>query len=61
MMLDDVYAGIVPEGGTDLYNALSTAIDSFEKSEESAADKVIILISDGEGHTGDPQETVFPA
>ncbi|MBN2161497.1 MAG: VWA domain-containing protein [Pontiellaceae bacterium] len=59
MMLDDVYAGIVPEGGTDLYNALNTAIDSFEKSEESAADKVIILISDGEGHTGDPQE-LFP-
>ena len=54
MMLDDVYAGIVPVGGTDLGRALSTALDSFEKSEESAADKVIILISDGEGHTGDP-------
>ena len=27
MMLDDVYAGIVPVGGTDLYAALDTALD----------------------------------
>ncbi len=54
MMLDDIYAGIVPLGGTDLYAALDVALDSFEKSEESASDKVIILISDGEGHAGDP-------
>jgi len=54
MMLDDVYAGIVPVGGTDLFQALETSIESFEKSEETQADKVIILISDGEGHTGDP-------
>lgn len=52
MMLDDTYAGIVPVGGTDLYQALDKSIESF--SEETAADKVIILISDGEGHTGDP-------
>ena len=58
MMLDDVYAGIVPVGGTDLYEALDTAMDSFERSEEGAADKVIILISDGEGHTGDPLSLV---
>ncbi|MDF7808755.1 VWA domain-containing protein [Pontiellaceae bacterium B12219] len=54
MMLDDVYAGIVPVGGTDLFQALETSIESFEKGEESKSDKVIILISDGEGHTGDP-------
>jgi Ca-activated chloride channel family protein len=54
MMLDDVYAGIVPIGGTDLFQALDTSMESFEKAEESQADKVIILISDGEGHTGDP-------
>ncbi len=54
MMLDDVYAGIVPVGGTDLFQALETSIESFEKMKESASDKVIILISDGEGHTGDP-------
>ena len=54
MMLDDVYAGIVPVGGTDLFQALEDSIESFEKSDETQADKVIILISDGEGHTGDP-------
>jgi Ca-activated chloride channel family protein len=54
MMLDDVYAGIVPVGGTDLFQALDRSIDSFKKTEETQADKVIILISDGEGHTGDP-------
>ncbi len=54
MMLDDVYAGIVPVGGTDLFQALDTSMESFEKAEETQADKVIILISDGEGHTGDP-------
>ena len=54
MMLEDVYAGIVPVGGTDLFQALETSMESFKKSEESQADKVIILISDGEGHTGDP-------
>ncbi len=47
MMLDDVYAGIVPVGGTDLFQALETSIESFEKSEETQADKVIILISVG--------------
>jgi Ca-activated chloride channel family protein len=52
MMLDDVYAGIIPVGGTDLFQALEESIDSFDK--ETAADKVVILISDGEGHSGDP-------
>ena len=52
MMLDDVYAGIIPVGGTDIFKALKESLDSFDK--ETAADKVIILISDGEGHTGDP-------
>lgn len=54
MMLDDIYAGIVPIGGTDLFRALETSIESFEKAEEMQADKVIILISDGESTTGDP-------
>ncbi|MDF7826110.1 VWA domain-containing protein [Pontiellaceae bacterium B12227] len=53
MMLDDIYAGIVPIGGTDLFRALETSIESFEKAEEMQADKVIILISDGESTTGD--------
>lgn len=52
MILDDVYAGIIPRGGTDLYKALKKTIESFD--EKSTADKVIILISDGEGHSGNP-------
>ena len=54
MMLDDIYAGIVPIGGTDLFQALETSMESFEKAEEMQADKVIILISDGESTIGDP-------
>ncbi|WP_372845952.1 VWA domain-containing protein [Pontiella sp.] len=54
MMLEDIYAGIVPVGGTDLYRALEESIENFEKAEETQSDKVIVLISDGEGHTGDP-------
>ena len=54
MTLDDVYAGIVPVGGTDLAQPLETAMESFKKEADNAADKVIILISDGEGTTGDP-------
>ncbi len=56
MMLDDLYAGIIPRGGTAIAQALETAADSFEKHSE--ADKVVILITDGEDHVGDPLEMV---
>ncbi len=56
MQLDDLYAGIIPHGGTDTGGALKTAIESFEQ--ESNADNVIILISDGEDHRGNPIELV---
>ena len=39
MTLDDVYAGIIPRGGTAIEQALLTAIQSFP--ENSAADRVI--------------------
>jgi len=51
MTLDDVYSGMIPRGGTDMEQALQTAIDSFP--EESSADQVILLITDGEDHEGD--------
>ncbi|MGD9873379.1 MAG: VWA domain-containing protein [Kiritimatiellia bacterium] len=51
MTLDDVYAGIIPRGGTAIAQAMQAAIDSFEKTGQS--DRVIILISDGEDHEGD--------
>lgn len=54
MMLDDVYAGIIPRGGTAIGQALKTASDSFDK--KSNADRVIILITDGEDTEGDPMQ-----
>lgn len=52
MMLDDLYAGIIPHGGTAIEQALKTAADSFDS--EAEADRVIILITDGEDLEGDP-------
>ncbi len=52
MMLNDLYAGIIPRGGTAIAQALKTAEESFDK--DSEADRVIILITDGENHVGDP-------
>ena len=52
MTLDDVYSGIIPKGGTAIEQALRTAIDSFP--EDGAADRVILLITDGENHEVDP-------
>lgn len=52
MTLDDVYVGVVPRGGTAIAEALQTAVDTFEK--QSVGERVVILISDGEDHEGDP-------
>ncbi|NCD33883.1 MAG: VWA domain-containing protein [Spartobacteria bacterium] len=56
MMLDDVYAGIIPRGGTAISKALKEAVESFEY--DSAADKAIILVTDGEDHDGDPASLI---
>lgn len=52
MTLDDLYSGIIPRGGTALAQALRTAIQAFP--ENSTADRVILLVTDGEDHEGDP-------
>ncbi|MDR0993063.1 MAG: VWA domain-containing protein [Verrucomicrobiota bacterium] len=52
MTLEDVYSGIIPRGGTAISQALRTAIDSFP--EDGTADRVILLITDGEDHEGNP-------
>ncbi|OGV45147.1 MAG: hypothetical protein A2X46_11065 [Lentisphaerae bacterium GWF2_57_35] len=52
MTLDDVYAGIIPRGGTAITQALKKAMESFENSGE--ADRAIVLITDGEDHEGNP-------
>ena len=52
MTLDDVYSGIIPKGGTALEQALRTAVAAFPA--DRTADRVILLITDGEDHEGDP-------
>ena len=52
MTLDYIYSGIIPRGGTAIEQALRTAIAAFP--EEGTADRVILLITDGEDHEGDP-------
>ena len=51
MTLDDVYSGIIPKGGTAIEQALRTAIAAFPV--DGAADRVVLLITDGEDHEGD--------
>lgn len=56
MMLDDVYPGIIPRGGTAIEQALRRAINAFD--DHLLADRVIILITDGEDHEGDPLRVI---
>jgi Ca-activated chloride channel homolog len=50
MMLDDLRPGSIPRGGTAIAQALETALDSFEEGGE--ADRVVVLVTDGEDHGG---------
>lgn len=52
LTLDDIYAGIIPRGGTAIEQALRLAMGSFPEGDE--ADRVILLITDGEDHVGNP-------
>jgi Ca-activated chloride channel family protein len=52
MMLDDIYPGIIPRGGTAIEQALRRAMNAFD--DQVLADRVIILITDGEDHEGNP-------
>ncbi|MFO1492699.1 MAG: VWA domain-containing protein [Kiritimatiellia bacterium] len=55
MCLEDVYAGIIPKGGTDVAGALREALRSFKDARE--ADRVILLLTDGENHE-EPTEDI---
>ncbi len=52
MTLDDLYSGIIPRGGTAIEQALRTALAAFPA--DGAADRVVLLVTDGEDHEGDP-------
>ena len=56
MCLDDVHAGIIPKGGTDVTGALREALRSFKDTQE--ADRVILLLTDGENHEEKPDEVI---
>ena len=60
MMLEDLYAGIIPIGGTDLSKALQCALESFPTEEQTHADRVFFLIYDGETHNGDSLDYIEP-
>lgn len=52
MTLEDVYAGIIPRGGTAIEQALRQAADTFNEK-GGQADRAVLLITDGEDHEGD--------
>ncbi|MCS6772053.1 MAG: VWA domain-containing protein [Kiritimatiellae bacterium] len=50
MSVEDANIGSVPRGGTAIAAALRVAVETFDK--ESIADRVILLVTDGEDHEG---------
>jgi Ca-activated chloride channel family protein len=56
MMLDDMQPGVIPRAGTSLAHALETALRSFEAG--GAADRAIVLVTDGEDHEGGTEQVV---
>jgi Ca-activated chloride channel family protein len=52
LFLDDISIGIVPQPGTAISEAIKTAQRSFVSRE--LKHKVLIIITDGEDHEGDP-------
>ena len=52
MFLDVASVGIISDTGTDLEKAIEKAAESF--SEDSPADKVVVIFTDGETQVGDP-------
>lgn len=51
--LRTIQVGSAPRGGTALAKAIEAATDLFAKSPEQAT-KIILLLTDGEDHEGDP-------
>jgi len=59
LALRHLQPGIMPQGGTAIEHAINEAIDAFSPAGEHY--KIIILISDGENHTGDPVDAARKA
>ncbi|MCK5147426.1 VWA domain-containing protein [bacterium] len=54
MFLDAMEPDLIPVPGTAIGEALKTSIEAFDKTERKH--KVMLLITDGEEHVGDPVE-----
>jgi Ca-activated chloride channel family protein len=54
LFLKDIEAGIIPQPGTAISEAIKTSMSSFTSRELKY--KVLVLITDGEDHEGDPLE-----
>ena len=52
LALNDLDINTIPYGGTSISSAIQRAIKVFK--ERPAKDKALIIITDGEAHTGDP-------
>jgi Ca-activated chloride channel family protein len=52
LSLDALDVNTIPQGGTSITSALMTALDGFEGGAKKY--KVLIIITDGEDHEGDP-------
>ena len=59
MFLDYIDTDLIPVQGTELAEAIRTAIKSFSKKERKS--KALILITDGEDHEGSPLEAAKEA
>lgn len=54
LALNDLNTDIIPSGGTNISNAIRTAIEVFKSKDKKY--NVLIIISDGENHEGSPLE-----
>ncbi len=52
LALDDLSVESIPRGGTSITSAVDAAMKSYEADEQKH--KILILITDGEDHEGDP-------
>ncbi|HQU72451.1 MAG TPA: VWA domain-containing protein [Calditrichia bacterium] len=59
LFLDDLYVGLVPQPGTNLAEAIRTALKSF--GEGDGQSKTLVLITDGEEHEEDPMDAAEAA
>ena len=59
IFLDELDVGIIPQGGTDLTDALDEGLAAF--GDDIRNHKAIILFSDGEAHEGVPERSLEEA